>query len=256
MKRIKVLVLVLAFAFAAMGGAYAMWYDSLFVKAQVNTGVVDLTWDCAASDDVGPNYLPSGDVFSGLVDRLDPENTDNDHKNVGSLDIEGLSNDDETLPPLAAGVTEVRNINDVLSFFITNGYPGYQQSAYARIKNVGTVPTKFDSLTSAGIPSWVHVQVRAKDGDAILWDSRDASKTAYKGIQIDPGKTYCVRIVTRILQSAPQKVCNAQFTLKIRGIQWNEYGFPLPNGITDGGLSNVPTECTCGHTPCTCQGVQ
>ena len=38
MKKIKVLVLITVFAFAALGGAYAMWADQLVIKETVETG--------------------------------------------------------------------------------------------------------------------------------------------------------------------------------------------------------------------------
>ena len=44
MKKIKVLALTLVFAFAALGGAYALWFDELYVNATAKTGIVDLEW--------------------------------------------------------------------------------------------------------------------------------------------------------------------------------------------------------------------
>ena len=219
MKKIKVLALMIVFAFAALGGAYAMWYDSLFINENVSTGIVNLTWGCTQSSDPGNNYVGAGGVFKGSLDRLDPGNP-NDAKNVGSKNAV-LSNDNE--------YTDCRAVNDVLNITLKNGYPGYQESICASIANIGTVPTKFEVTMADGtaIPDWMDFQIVDLCGNVVF----DNGVNTLDGLQIDPGDCVCIKIVERILQEAPQNA-SACFTLQLKGIQWNEYDFELPNIIT------------------------
>lgn len=235
MKKIKVLVLVLAFAFAAMGGAYAMWYDTLFLDETVATGVVDLAW-CGAScsSDPSPNYTgyPVAGVYGGSKDRLDCGNP-NDAKNVGYKDVK-VSNDDESLPEIIG--TDTRMVNDLMTITLGNGYPGYQEEIYSSIMNKGTVPTKFQVTLAEGesIPTWMHFQIVNAVTGAVLYDNKATSNTL-EGMQIDPGQCVCVKIVERIQQAAPQNA-NVNFTLQLKGIQWNEYNFELPDTIQTAGF--------------------
>lgn len=235
MKRIKVLVLVLAFAFAAMGGAYAMWYDSLFLDENVTTGIVDLSWcPVSSTSDSGANYtgypnLGPAAVFAGEKDRLDPGNP-NDAKNIGSKNVV-VSNDSETLPEFIG--TDLRMESDLMTITLANGYPGYQEEVYTNIQNKGTVPTKFQVTLAAGevIPDWMHFQIVNPTTRAILYDNKTATN-GLNGLQIEPGECVCVKIIERILQEAPQND-SINFTMQLKGIQWNEYNFtPLPSAIT------------------------
>lgn len=243
MKRIKVLVLVLAFTLAAIGGAYACWYDSLFVNETVGTGVVDLQWTCRESSDPSPNYesftCTNDRVYQGNLDRLD-DNNPNDCKNVGYKDAV-FANDTEELPAICG--TDNRMLHDVLQVTLHNGYPGYQEYIHAQISNVGSVPIKFVDVVGTSVPDWMHVQILGKD-DAVLYDSKDASKDGIDGIQLDPDDCMCVKVVERVLQSAPQNASDT-FSLKLKGIQWNEHNFNLPNGITagEGKTCNPTTPC-------------
>lgn len=230
MKKVKVLALIMVFAFAALGGAYAMWYDTLFVNESVATGTVDLKWNCAQSSDPGPNYTgyAVAGVFGGSLDRLDDGNT-NDGKNVGAKDVT-ITDDAEVLPTIVG--TDNRKANDILNITLTNGYPGYQEFIQAQIKNNGTVPTKFQVALAAGtsIPTWMHFQVIDSTGN-VIYDNKDAAKTGLEGMQIEPGQCVCVKIMERILQEAPQNA-SASFGLELKGVQWNEYNFALPGAIT------------------------
>ncbi|KUG02961.1 hypothetical protein ASZ90_019644 [hydrocarbon metagenome] len=44
MKKMKILALVMVFAFAALGGAYAVWTDNVTATDTLNTGTVDINW--------------------------------------------------------------------------------------------------------------------------------------------------------------------------------------------------------------------
>lgn len=224
MRKIKVLALVLVFAFAALGGAYAMWYDSLFVDANVNTGTVDLQWECGkwAGSDKGDNYEGQwfGSVYFGSRDRLDAGNP-NDRKNVGATNAE-ITADTEDVEATAD--------KDLLTITVKNAYPGYQEWISATILNCGTVPAKCELLGTDSIPAWLHLRIVTNDcAQTVLYDSKTGVNKLGKK-QIDPNKTLGVKFIGRVLQEAPQKT-DTSFSLQLKGIQWNEYGFSLPNEV-------------------------
>ena len=227
MKRMKVLALVLAFALATMGGAYALWSDTLMVEETVQTGIVDLQWASAFMVDPDPNYTGhDGDVYGtddnrdGL-DTMDPGNP-NENKNIGSFQA-AIKTD--------GGNDKVTN-RDTLELTLTNGYPGYQEYVDAVIKNVGTVPVKLDYSIS-GKPGWLEVAFYNPETGEVFAD--------LVGKQVDPDQELKVRIVNRVLNNAPQEV-ERTFSIKLTGIQWNAYNWAdeLPNEITFPRQDNFP----------------
>ncbi|MEN6389065.1 MAG: hypothetical protein ABFD04_01520 [Syntrophomonas sp.] len=226
MKKIRVLALVMIFAFAALGGAYAMWYDSLNLYTAINTGLVDVCWQNVKSSDDGGYYaeMPGGagqNVFQGNLDSMDSGNPNGGElKNVASLNYQ-LADDSEW--------SDFRTVNDQLSITLKNAYPGYQESIEADIVNVGSVPVKF-RVIEKDVPEWVVVQVDLhsnESGEAQEW-------TALEGYQLDPGAIVHATITYRIKQTAEQGK-QVSFTLQLKGIQWNEYSpdesYVLPYSI-------------------------
>ncbi len=230
MKKMKVLALVMVFAFAALGGAYAMWYDDLVVDETVSTGYLDLEWNTLQVPDPSPNYEGyDGDVYGVTegnegLDELDPGNPNN-AKNVGYLDAEIVDD----------GGSDIDSDLDQLNITLGNGYPGYQDRVFATIENLGTVPAKFD-INALDIPDWLIVEIwfdadptRSKDDgeDFMVWSNADGydSKLDLQGYQIDPGETIPVAVYTRVLQAAPQDT-DIDFTITLQAQQWNEFGLP------------------------------
>lgn len=245
MKKIRVLALVLVFAFAALGGAYAMWHDTLIVDETVKTGILDLQWANLHVVDPSPNYDGyNGNVYgtdqnNDGIDTMDIGNPNSvgdgfkDHKNIGSLDAEIVEVDSED-----GGDQDKVSSADKLVLTLKNGYPGYQEYVDLDIKNVGTVPAKF-AVTAEGIPSWLIVEIRTpgNDGEVLFNSQLDINKI--EGLQIEPGQSIPVMIVNRVLQSAPQMLPEdsaIQFILNLKAIQWNEYSadgkYVLPDEIT------------------------
>lgn len=246
MKKMRVLALVLVFAFAALGGAYAMWYDTLIVDETVKTGILDLQWANLHVVDPSPNYAGyDGNVYgtdqnNDGIDTMDIDNPNSvgdgfkDHKNIGSLDA--------TIEAHTEGGGDQDKVSsaDKLVLTLKNGYPGYQEYVDLDIKNVGTVPAKF-AVTAAGIPSWLIVEIRTpgKDGEVLFNSQLDINEL--EGLQIEPGQSIPVMIVNRVRQASdgesvtPQEA-EARFTLQLKAIQWNEYSaegeYVLPDEIT------------------------
>lgn len=226
MKKIRVLALVMIFAFAALGGAYAMWYDSLYLYTTINTGSVDVCWENVKTSDDGGYYAEmSGEaranVHMGNVDSMDAGNPNGGElKNIASLNAQ-LTSDSEW--------SDFRVVNDQLNITLKNAYPGYQESVEADIVNLGSVPVKF-RVIKEDVPAWVVVQVDLYSnelGEVQEW-------TALEGYQLDPGAIVHARITYRIHQSAEQSKQIA-FKLQLKGIQWNEYSpdesYVLPYSI-------------------------
>lgn len=247
MKRIKVLVLVLAFAFAAMGGAYAMWADSLVIAETVNTGHLNVQFEGIFNPDPGPNYAeyagksdadPYGvyGVTAGNegLDEMDNGNPNN-AKNIGMIDAK-IS--DQTCGDSGA----YDNQNDLLTITLDNGYPGYQERIFTTITNNGTVPAKFDISTcnALSVADDIIVEIwfdadptKSKDNgeDFMIWSNQATRcNPLLQGYQIDPNESIPVAIYTRVKQAANQND-TYEFSIKLNAQQWNEYDFELPNSI-------------------------
>lgn len=259
MKKIRILALLMVFAFAALGGAYAMWSDSLLVAETVKTGNLDVTFlpDKSFNPDPGPNYLgyvgqegnPYGvyGVTAGNegLDELDPDNP-NANKNIGKIEYV-ISNQQGDCAAFS-------NINDLMTITLENGYPGYQERIFTTIKNVGTVPAKFDvsDINAAALADKLLVEIwfdadptKSKDNgeDYMVWTNDINSASTFDdakldGYQIDPGEEIPVAIYTRVRQAACQNA-TYMFSIKLDAIQWNEYGFQLPNQIQGNTIDRV-----------------
>lgn len=244
MKRIRVLALVLVFAFAALGGAYAAWSDSIFINETVNTGTVDIQWQNAeTSDGVGTDgYYKK--VFSWhfpfykyeWVDGTDgdpdaqAEGYNNDEElNVASKVAE-IGDENEELqvsccwPPGDGNEepdTYVKGQGDVLEITLNNGYPGYTAYVTADIANIGSVPVRCDFRLASEYPDWIRVKIIDADTDVVYWDSAYGQLAATPTIEVDDHIT--VEIHEEILANAPQ-LDEATFSIEVIGIQWNAHG--------------------------------
>lgn len=168
MKRMKVLAIVMIFAFAALGGAYAaLWKDTVVLKTTVNTGKVALKW---MNPDVGDDYhagspydLKDGEdsVARTLADGSGNPNIGDDPQAPGirrdvahiSLVDGGLSTDGKTLT--------VR---------IDNAYPDYQGEIEAEILNAGTIPVVINNIVATdenggALPNWLSYVIRVVPND-------------------------------------------------------------------------------------------
>jgi hypothetical protein len=253
MKKIRILALLMVFAFAALGGAYAMWSDSLLIDETVNTGFLDVKFidgeNYTFNPDPGPNYEDyvgdEGNPYGvyGVegkegLDELDPNNP-NANKNIAWMDYIISDQYDGD-----SGAHD--NVDDLMTITLNNGYPGYQERIFTTIKNVGTVPAKFeiDTINALSIKDHLLVEIwfdagptQAKDNgeDYMIWTNDPGCDNPYRtakleGYQIDPGEEIPVAIYTRVRQAAKQKD-SYEFSIKLNAIQWNEYDFNLPNDI-------------------------
>lgn len=270
MKKAKMLALVLVFAFALLGGAYATIFDQLFINEKITTAMVDVSWVLGdkPSSDPGKNAsdfnTPTTRVLQGnnrwknwaLYDTangdLDSRESGNPNVcvNVGSKNVE-IAKDEgrESLPDYAGTVDRAKD--DLLTITLSNGYPGYQEEIVAGIKNNSDIPVKFEinpdpdpdkdhnQYTLIGsqkvdqdLNKIVRIQIVSEDGTKVYYDSTTGTGLLEGDTKLQPGETKTVRIVERILESAPQKAADIKFGLQLRGIQWNEYNWHLSNDIT------------------------
>ena len=240
MKRIKVLALVLVFAFAALGGAYAAWSDSIFINETVNTGTVDIQWQNASSSDnpgtdgywknVYVGFWPWGYWTQVWVDGTDgdPDAQAEDYTNEEKLSVASkvaqIGDEDELVAEGAGAGPDnyVRGQGDLLEITLDNGYPGYTAYVTADIANIGTIPVKCDfaELVGSEVPEWMIVRIIDKDG-VEYWNSVDGQLAATPTIEADGKIT--VKIHEEILDNAPQ-LAEATFSIEVVGIQWNAHG--------------------------------
>ena len=239
MKKIKVLALIMVFAFAALGGAYAMWSDSLVIAESVKTGTLNVQFlddNSFFNPDPGPNYTGyDGNVYGkeGL-DELDNGNP-NANKNIAFM--EAVISDQQ------GDGAAYDNTDDLLTITLENGYPGYQERIFTTIANTGSVPAKFDIATNNvyGVAEDLLVEIwfdadptKSKDNgeDYMIWSNTgDQPELALQGYQIDPGEEIPVAIYTRVRQAAAQDA-TYEFSITLTAQQWNEYGFELPDEIS------------------------
>ena len=156
MKKMKILALVMIFAFAALGGAYAtLWKDTVTLNTTVNTGNVSLKW---LAPDVGDDYH-AGSPY----DLKDGED------NVAAVLSSGAANPNATDSPsmrrdvghITLASTALSNDDRDLYVTIDNAYPDYQGEIEAYIVNDGTIPvviqrisaTQADGVTP--LPGWI-----------------------------------------------------------------------------------------------------
>jgi hypothetical protein len=193
------------------------------------------------------------------LDRLDPTNA-NDQKNIGLLDV-ALGSDAGIEAKLPAYVYagnvytgdngDPRDAGDLLTITLKNGYPGYQEYVTAAIKNVGNIPVKFEinpdltaddqntmaRKTDVGIAKWLQVKIVDADNNSIVYfDSTNTDPSKLEGKKLDPGdKPIRVKIITRVLDDPDKSGANqsttTSFTLQLRAIEWNEYGFTVLDKI-------------------------
>lgn len=256
MKKIKVLVLITVFAFATLGGAYAMWADQLVINETVKTGMLDVQFEGVQNPDPGPNYegYPVDNLYvpynvygtdgtdgkEGL-DEMDNGNPNN-AKNIAYMDA-WLSDQTECSDSGA-----YNNEKDVLNIELFNGYPHYQERIFTTIKNTGTIPAKFNINTENArtladkliVEIWFDAEPNGtKDGgeDFMIWSNQTGYikggkcfKPKLEGYQIDPGESIPVAIYTRVKQAAAQDKTYS-FSIKLTAQQWNEYG--IKGGLKD-----------------------
>lgn len=212
MKRIRVLALVLVFAFAALGGAYAAWSDSIFINETVETGIVNITWANAESNDSKREPADKANPDDQMTGYYNEQKLD-----VGSKSV-GITDETESQVPGAY----VDGEGDILEITLENGYPGYTATVTADIKNIGTIPVKCDFAEVAGseVPEWMIVRIIDNDG-VEYWNSVDGQLAATPTIEANGKIT--VKIHEEILYNAPQ-LAEATFSIEVVGIQWNAHG--------------------------------
>lgn len=165
MKKVKVLALIMVFALAALGGAYAaLWSDTVTMQTNVATGNVDIKWGPVGATDksiVGDDY--HGDNAAQLKDGED---------SVAAKLEGGANNPNADNLPIAPGMR--RNVGHIavnpvstennLVVDITNAYPDYQGEIEATIINAGSVPVILNKVTAtmadgSPIPNWLNYNV-------------------------------------------------------------------------------------------------
>ncbi|MEA4925306.1 MAG: hypothetical protein VB084_08355 [Syntrophomonadaceae bacterium] len=260
MKKIKILALVMIFAFAALGGAYAtLWQDTVTLNATVSTGNVSLKW---AEPDVGDDY--HGNSPTNLLDGED---------SVAAVLANGDPNPNATDQPQAPGIRRdvghialdgdtpssyLRNDDRDLYVTIDNAYPDYQGEIEAWIVNDGSVPVKIQSITAtqsngAPLPGWITWNVsedtattpeekeakgtidilgkllEASDSEGNVHDTTDPSLTP-QGLSNKVKVRVSIHIgdTANMLANQDKTVV---FKLKINGVQWN--GVDSENNILD-----------------------
>lgn len=233
MKRIRVLALVLVFAFAALGGAYAAWSDSIFINETVDTGIVDITWANAESSDnpgtegykdrVYVGIWPFGYWKTVCVPGTDgdPDAQAEGYYNEEDLSVASKTADikDEIEDDLPGAYVDGKG--DILEITLENGYPGYTATVTADIKNIGTIPVKCTFAENVAVTPWMKVRIVDADTNDEYWNSESPNASGVTPT-IEPDKSIKVKIIEEVLDQAPQN-STSTFSIKVKGTQWNTF---------------------------------
>ena len=189
--RIKGLIPVIAglMMLIVLGSALAMWYDTLKIKATINTGEVDVEF---------------GTVTATEKPEAEGKDVGKCYAKLSQIENEGPDDNDLDL-----------NIT------IVNGYPSYNCTVEFEVKNVGTIPVKGPyqgtppgSLTP--FPTTVEDIDLDGDGEADINVKYNMPVT-----QIDAGKSATFSISIHIKQNITE---NGTFSYQwlLHFVQWNE----------------------------------
>lgn len=244
MKKIKILALVLVLAFAAMGGAYAIWEDDLFAMETITTGKVEIEWRNVTMSDGGANYMyfvtdlsqPNGAgprVYQGDRDANDTGNA-NEEKNIARK--------------------HAHIVDNGLVMSLQNAYPGYQEYVMVELHNTGTVPVKLSlkdyDFGNMNVDNSIiaFTENEVSEEKWLLLDFTFSLKyydqagcltlDELEGFQLDPQDHIVIKINQRVTTYAPQSTDAGVppaylIGLGINAIQWNAFDFDIADEIND-----------------------
>ena len=187
MRKLGILCLAVVLCLATLGVGFALWSETLYVDAEVNTGDLDVCFGSAVSLDPGTE-----------IDR------DKD-KHVGCTEVYSYDEFGNLIPFVPC--------SDRIAIIITKAYPCYSGGVDLTIDNIGTIPV--DGNPGIEIdnpnPDIVQVQVLGNPYDEFI----------IKLPQIDPGDFYSLQIYLHLGQSSEQ-CATYMLTVTIPLHQWNE----------------------------------
>ncbi len=222
MKKIGLLCLALVLALGTMGVGYSMWYQTVYINGQVNTGNVCVQWANASNLDPCPCPATSPGM-SYYTGSLDP-----------NFNVAAITGDPGGWPYAPAGnypyyitdknvaCTSVDGIGTkTLTVTIYNGYPLYYNDLEVHFINCGTIPVK---LTNIQI-----TPLNFTNADS-PWDPTNGgqvwvSVTDGIGTQLEPNDQKAASLIFVVQESAAQGLTGTsayQFTITWTVTQWNE----------------------------------
>ena len=235
--KLGTIFVVSVMALAAVGGAYALWFQDLTIDVEINTGEFKVGVRDDGTGDPGPNYLMGGKLFPDPADPETEGTADPNHepgcneegKNVAStISVQGEPNF------IKDSVKYYHNIFE----YVYNAYPWYASSITITFANGGTVPAKINhgywsAITGTDLTSWLAV------GDVYIIDS-DGTHGPYdeaflNGFQYQLDPCHTVQFVIHFyfmeentaVELLPQGATMG-FTYYIQWAQWNE----VPGAVT------------------------
>ena len=225
---IAALFLVLTLVIAFSGIVYALWSETLYINAEIETGTVDADFDVAVCNDQYPNLDPS----------------ERGSWNYNTMTWSGFRYDKDVANCTVSGVG-----TKTLTVSIENAYPCYYSSVAFNITNTGTIPVKVKSIKLTEISNKTHVWVDGVnftavnlvpcttyyvDADAGIVSTKLSSGTDFSihlstplnlYVQIDPDQELSGDLSVHIEQGAAENSCY-DFKIEIVVAQWNEVSPP------------------------------
>jgi len=237
-KKLGFLALTVLTVLGMLGVGYAMWFQTITINGTVNTGKVTLevgnytgTWGYkdidATAEGEDPFDFVTGAGYAGNQPLPADYNSDDpsDHVLIGYAEVETVNK----LPPATVDCT-AGAINIVMNWwnlfpasdtYFNPDLPDRDWCADFDVTNTGTIPVRFVVVNGSVLNTTPnHPTVTVSYTNA-------AGGITLEGYQLEPGQTVHVEICVSVLETTAQGY-NGSFSLTIYGVQWNEYGQPIP----------------------------
>lgn len=182
-KTLTVFAVTLLVALAAMGVAYGLWTETLYVNGAVHTGTLDVSVDSKTVHAAITFYDANGVAIAS------PSQSElNGVTCKGSVSTDG----------------------NTLSIVVDNAYPNWECSVSFGIRNDGTVPVRVHDIKKLDGPSWATSDSACQFGNGMQIDPGDTAGDC----------DIKIKFTTNDAVSFNQSY-NFHFT--VTADQWNEY---------------------------------
>lgn len=218
---------------ALMGGASALWYESLHTNIVATTGELDWEFRNNTVYTSDPCYTNTGQNITWPDTNAFPPDYSPmiapEEKDVGCTALNLLDTDGD-------------GDYDTLNVTIENAYPYYATEVDFRVWNIGTIPLKIWRihviLDNGTVYEFTETNPDTVEHEGLYLDLNGDNKADVLmlwgdnfGNQLETGQNADISMFLVVLQQAPQNT-SLHFMIGLDAVQWNEYSEAM--GMTGG----------------------